>query len=131
MAVTLVGFIALRLVVAGLVRRHFVSPLHVSSAPLPGSDFNHAGDWLLGRHTIDGAGHSTSLFKVVSSCRGGSGASVSVVDRCIRAHGFVNTDVFQPASRFWLFQVIESAGFGGLALVLIGVTVWWVRDRLA
>jgi hypothetical protein len=43
----------------------------------------------------------------------------------------LNTDVFQSASRFWLFQGIEAALFGGLAIALLGLAIWWVRRRLA
>jgi len=38
---------------------------------------------------------------------------------------------FQPASRFWAFQGIETAIFVGLALLLAGLCFWWVRHRLS
>jgi hypothetical protein len=37
--------------------------------------------------------------------------------------------VYQPASRFWLFQGIETALFGGSALALILFAAWWVHRR--
>jgi hypothetical protein len=37
--------------------------------------------------------------------------------------------VDQPASRFWLFQGIETALFGGSALALILFAPWWVHRR--
>ncbi len=39
--------------------------------------------------------------------------------------------VYQPASRFWLFQGIETALFGGVALVLIAFAAWWLHERAA
>jgi hypothetical protein len=40
--------------------------------------------------------------------------------------------VYQPASRFWELQAIETALFGGLAAVLmILFAAWWVRERVA
>jgi hypothetical protein len=37
---------------------------------------------------------------------------------------------YQPASRFWPFQVYETAIFLGLAIILAGVCFWWVAHRL-
>ena len=37
--------------------------------------------------------------------------------------------VYQPASRFWLFQGIETALFGGAALALIAFAAWWIHQR--
>jgi hypothetical protein len=39
--------------------------------------------------------------------------------------------VWQPASRFWEFQGIETALFGGVALLLIAFAAWWLRRRAA
>lgn len=38
---------------------------------------------------------------------------------------------YQPASRYWAFQGLETAVFIALALVLAGLSFWWVRRRLA
>jgi hypothetical protein len=38
---------------------------------------------------------------------------------------------YQPASRFWTFQTIETALFVVLAMALAGVCVWWVRRRVS
>jgi hypothetical protein len=37
---------------------------------------------------------------------------------------------YQPASRFWAFQWLESAIFVGLAIALLALAVYWVRRRL-
>jgi hypothetical protein len=50
---------------------------------------------------------------------------------CARAHGIYNLAVFQPANRFWLFQGIETAIFGGLALILLAIAVWWTQKRVS
>ncbi len=39
--------------------------------------------------------------------------------------------VFQPASRFWELQGIETALFGGTALLLIAFAAWWTHERTA
>jgi hypothetical protein len=33
-------------------------------------------------------------------------------------------------ARGWLFRDIETALFAGLAVLLVALTVWWVRHRL-
>jgi hypothetical protein len=38
---------------------------------------------------------------------------------------------YQPASRFWAFQGLETALFVVLAFLLAGFCVWWVRHRLS
>jgi hypothetical protein len=38
---------------------------------------------------------------------------------------------YQPASRFWTFQTMETALFAVLAVALAGVAAWWVRHRVS
>ena len=37
----------------------------------------------------------------------------------------------QPASRYWTFRSYETGIFLALALILTGVSFWWIRRRLA
>jgi hypothetical protein len=37
---------------------------------------------------------------------------------------------YQPADRYWVFQWCESAIFLGLAVILAGVSFWWIRRRV-
>jgi hypothetical protein len=131
MAATLVGFVGLRLIVASVVRRHFVSPVTKTYVPLPGVDTIHLGAWVFSQKTVDGSGHLVSQFTVGSVCQATQASTQASLGHCVRAHGFLSTDVFQPASRYWLFQGIEAALFGGLAVALLALAVWWVRRRLA
>lgn len=39
--------------------------------------------------------------------------------------------LYQPANRFWTFQWIETAIFLVLAVLLGGLSYWWVRRRIA
>lgn len=131
MAATLVGFVGLRLIVAGVVRRHFVAAVTMKYVPLPGADVTHPGAWVLSQKTYNGYGRLVSQFEVPSTCTTNTYRTTAALDRCVRAHGFLNVDVLQPAHRFWLFQGIESGLYAGLALALLALTVWWVRKRLA
>jgi LPXTG-motif cell wall-anchored protein len=37
---------------------------------------------------------------------------------------------YQPASRFWTLQWIETSVFVALGLILAGLCFWWIRRRL-
>jgi hypothetical protein len=43
---------------------------------------------------------------------------------------FHETVTYQPAGRYWTFQLYETAIFLALALTLTGACFWWVRRRL-
>jgi hypothetical protein len=129
MATTLVGFVGLRLLVAGLGRRYYLAPLTKTYVPLPGVDTNHVGAWVYSQHTTE-AGHLVAPFTIGSSCPADASTTHAALDRCVRAHQFLNTDVFQPAGRYWTFQGIESGIYLALALALLALTVYWLRKRL-
>jgi hypothetical protein len=42
----------------------------------------------------------------------------------------MNFEIYQPADRYWRFQVLEALVFAGLSFVLLGAAVWWIRRRL-
>ena len=130
MAVTLVGFVVPRLLVGAFLRRHYESPVTQRIVPLPGVDLNHAGAWVLSSSTLDGHGRHVGLFEAASTCNG-KGASVRVAAACIHRHGFVNVATLQPAGRFWLFQGVEAALYGGAALALLALAVYWVDRRVS
>jgi hypothetical protein len=43
---------------------------------------------------------------------------------------FHETVTYQPAGRYWTFQSYETAIFLLLALILTGISFWWIRRRL-
>jgi hypothetical protein len=44
--------------------------------------------------------------------------------------GYQLVQAYQPASRYWLFQAIESGIYLALSTLLLLVTVYWVRRRV-
>jgi hypothetical protein len=48
---------------------------------------------------------------------------------CLTAHGYRASITYQPASRYWAFQSIETGIFVALAAALIAVTVLVVLRR--
>ena len=75
------------------------------------------------------AGHVFSgSFPALERCAGTSSRRDQVLNQtCLARIGAGYTHaVYQPASRFWEFQGIEFALFGGLALLLIAFAAWRV-----
>ncbi len=100
------------------------------------------GNWILGQVTLDHAGrvisHSGGLDigLLVSRCPGlipppPAIPSLSNVEACVAKLGIHTVTTYQPASRFWAFQGIESAIFVALAAVLLATAAWAVRRRIA
>jgi hypothetical protein len=121
MAVTLVGFLAVRIVVQSSVRPHFGAPVRLAEAlsanngsPVQG----RPGAWVVSNTVFDAAGH------VIDNIRCGSDAR-----SCMAQYHQVVT--YQPASRYWAFQSYETVLFAGLGLILLGFSLWWTRTRLS
>jgi hypothetical protein len=123
--VSLVGFLALRLGLEAWVRPTYQPP--VVTAMTTGR-FQRS-NWLLGNSFRDRLGHHLDMFDVLRTCGTAHGASIT--PSCLQRHGIVNVVIYQPGDRFWLFQGIETAIFLGLAVGLLALTVWWVRERVA
>jgi hypothetical protein len=106
--------------------------------------------WLVTRAGQVVGGGVNGLFANVSAGPGGRGISIPGVGSCpgvqltpavgqkgIRLAGGVAQCVnqlhlsylvtYQPASRYWPFQLYETLIFFGLAAVIGACTVWWVR----
>jgi len=125
MALTLVGFLGLRVTLEAL-RPHYVPPVVTTVA---GSVSLHPADWVLDSGLQDHLGQDVPFLTAVRLCGAAHGGGLDAA--CLRQHGIVHTLVYQPASRLGLFQGMEAAIFLGLATGLLGVTIWWIRYRLA
>ncbi|HWC36813.1 MAG TPA: ABC transporter permease subunit [Mycobacteriales bacterium] len=165
MAVTLGGFVAVRMVMQLVVRQHLLTPLTKAVALTPRTpvdlmrtsngvqklvphspDIGHA--WTLGTTLADSSGHPPTSAFIRQACSAimsikppASGIRKSgppppqvlaAVRSCVHNVGLSYHEVvsYQPASRFWAFQWLESAIFVGLAVALLGLAVYWVRRRL-
>ena len=98
-ALTLPIYVAARLVIQDAVRPHFIAPLTrtVSSDSLGSSRFRN--DWIISQSAPPAHARGPSIV----------------------------TEIYQPASRFWAFQGIETALFTLAAVAFLAITVWLVR----
>ena len=100
MAVTVVGFIGMRLVVMLAARDRYMAtetrrlPILDTDYPTMRNDLN--GNWIVASHP----GTNTEILTI------------------------------HPASDLWAFQAIETAIFAALAIILLVSSIYWVRRRI-
>jgi hypothetical protein len=117
---------------------------------------NIPNGWGLSSDIVDSSGHTPTASVLQSACPGlasgvpavpgGGGTRIHVrvpntpgggppqaFQQCIAklATRFHEVVTYQPASRFWAFQGMETAIFMVLGLLMVGLCFWWVRHRLA
>lgn len=128
MGVTLAAFIAVRGAIVEFVRPHYqpaaLANQPVNLAHLGSADRVGLHDWILSQGIVDRTGHVIDNLPALCP-------TTTNVPQCVLAHGIHIHEIWQPASRFWLFQSIEAGIFIALTLALIALSVWWVRRRIA
>jgi hypothetical protein len=140
LAVTLAGFTALRLLTALRLRLHYMTPVTVYyklTAP-----FTPAGSYLgisqgvvgpTGRPPAAGSGnYGYNGVQIPAICQrfmAGPNPNPPGVLPCMTAHGYRGYLTYQPASRFWAFQGIETGIYVVLAAALLAVTFWVLKRR--
>jgi hypothetical protein len=141
-AVVLGGFIALRLVISDFVRQHYMAAV-TTYYNVTGSFTPPGQAWVLAQSAVSTTGRVVptgwgDLYPALpASCRqllpgtpgAKSGASLNAVFSCMQAHGWRGFATYQPASRYWPFQGIETGIYVLLAAALIAVTFVIVRRR--
>jgi hypothetical protein len=133
MAVTLAGYLALRLALQSLRGSHFLAPQVATFRFATQSPRRGLGDWLLSENVIDQHGHPAQLPTLQALCPATSPASGprGTNAQCVIAHGYQFQDVFQPLNRFWPLQSIESASLLAAAVLLLALTTWWTLRRIS
>ena len=127
LAVTVAVFVAVRLIVE-----------HLRPAVLRGGDKPLCSRFPSTRRcpAAPGCSRATSCrtaSRSPASCASPPSASRPTTrqasDACLAQHGFASLVKFQPASRYWTFQWIESGIFVALAAILVAAAVIAVRRR--
>ena len=125
MAVTVAGFLVVRLLIAWRARPQYLAPERRTYPYAVGESAPNdllAGDWVLsqGFHDADG-----------SLLQSGTVLCSGPADACTEfGAGAYNLELYQPAERFWTFQYIEAGLFTALAVALLALAVHRIR-RLA
>ena len=150
-AIVIGGFIGMRLWISQGLRMHFMAPVTTfygvaanlnppaGSINTGGGLINKAGQLVTGQFgnvMIDGV-PSTSLPAAcqrlipasASGPAGPSDATLNAVYGCLQKAGYRQFLSYQPISRYWAFQGIETGIYLAVAAALIAITFYAVRRR--
>jgi ABC-type transport system involved in multi-copper enzyme maturation permease subunit len=132
---TLAAYAALAFAAGGYLRGHYLTPLLTTSLNTPATAWIISQWWTKGGTTVS----QTTMHQVIQSTL--DRISPVLHNRTqkfpnylhglhyLTQHGYTQWTRYQPASRFWPFQWIESGWLLALSVLLIAVTVWLVRRR--
>ncbi len=137
MAVTLAIFAAAQIAMPLWVRPHVIPPdrtiATIASAQLNFGNLTatvvprQPGAWIISSSAINAAGRQTGT--VPAACMGSPGGKPPDPGSCMDSRGFHEVITYQPASRYWPFQWIETGIFLALALALAGFCFWRLDRR--
>lgn len=143
-AISLAVFAAVQVAVPLWVRPHLippvrtVSPLNLSNISVGSSipvnslgvtaTVNIPGAWVYSSQVTTPSG-STSLGLAPPACLSKPGPTNVCTAAIGRLH-LRQVVVYQPGSRYWAFQWLETAIYLLLALLLAGFCTWWINRRL-
>jgi hypothetical protein len=119
---TMALWLAVGVPIAAFLRPHFEAPLtgRVNMAAKFGTEWSLSQWWVTPQgHRLSDAAYNALIRRLPTADP----------QSWLVSHHYVLWETFQPASRFWTFQVIEASGLCVLALALAGATVWWARRR--
>ena len=133
---TLVAYVALALLTANVLRRHYLTPLVATNLHIPSSAWVVSEWWTKGGKFVFGSRIQLGLLpqlcpaSFAATDHGGINTSGSLSPtQCLLDHGYTEWAKYQPISRFWSFQWIEGGWLLALSLLLGAVTVVLVRRR--
>jgi ABC-type transport system involved in multi-copper enzyme maturation permease subunit len=151
MAVTLAIFAAVIIAFPHLVRPHLIPPVQTTStlslasitrmpgvgalnghlSLAPGAAAAPPGAWVISSSPLTTPdGHGSSSEPAGPCGAPPSPAAARACNDYIESLHLRQTVTYQPASRYWAFQWVETAIYLALALALAGFSFWWIsRNR--
>ncbi|HKT43861.1 MAG TPA: hypothetical protein VJQ85_03605 [Gaiellaceae bacterium] len=124
MTATLLAFGAARFLVFEFVRPHFLTPLH--RVVLATDSGKGPGDWVLSNTLVDGGGRQITAPREELAVLHAQHAGIDPHTYIVTL-GWRRLITYQPAGRFWTFQLLEAGLFVGLAALVVLLAVWLVR----
>ncbi|MGA9596074.1 MAG: ABC transporter permease subunit [Acidimicrobiia bacterium] len=157
MAVTMAIYIAVQIAMPLMVRPHLLAPVTTTVAfdreTLEGITLRNddsifvtlhlpdRGNWVLVNETLGPGGEPAPLPQWFEDCLpppdgglpGVARANAVGKDTCLTEltdAGYRQRVVYQPASRFWPLQWVETGVYLAMSSILAALCLWWVRRRL-
>lgn len=139
MFATIAVWAALAFTTGAFLRPRYEAPVVTTSPHIPTGAWVISQGWFKGGETVGLATLNQTLAPVdvraitPTLFQPGPATPFNFGDpvQYLMQHGLTQLTTYQPASRFWTFQWIESGWLLALSLILIAVTVWLVRRRAA
>jgi hypothetical protein len=132
---TLVAYAGLALAAATFLRQHYLHALISRNINVPGNALVLSQWWTKGGQFAFGRAPINLLERICPppppKAGPGNFSKSDFVTQCLSRHGYTQLTSYQPASRFWTFQLIEGSWLLALSLLLIGLTLWLVHRRTA
>jgi hypothetical protein len=129
MSATLVGILALRIALTTLARPHYL-PAHVLTFPIKDATEQTnpaAGDWILAYGIRDATGKMITANAQIACAPNATGPGAACgADLGITLDNY-NWQLYQPGTRYWLFQGIETGIFIAVAALLLYLAIRRVR----
>jgi hypothetical protein len=129
MAATLACWTVLDVSTMMSLRQHYQNPVLTSGANPPGG----RGAWMLSQWFAAPDGTRVDPDSDFQQAQAGAGSAPGpgTFQTWLAQQHYTQWWSYQPASRFWPFQLIESGWLLGLSVILIAATFWLVRRRAA
>ena len=124
MTATLVVFVAARVLVRVFLRPSFMTARH--QTVLPSATGARGTGWVLSDTLVDAGGKQVSAAREDLAILHAHRASVDP-QTYVDSLGWKRIVSYQPAGRFWTFQLLEAGLFLSLAVAITAVAVWLVR----
>ncbi|MFG1605817.1 ABC transporter permease subunit [Actinoplanes sp. NPDC049265] len=154
MALTLLLVVGIQVLMPTLVRGHLITPMHDSAAITAqpgggGEDFfeeflmsddgsmtvvpklDKPGAWVMSNRAVTADGSTFRGPYDPNSCGREAGGGPKKCEEWVLSQNLHHDAVYQPASRFWPLQWIESGLILAVTALLGLLTFWWVRRRLS
>jgi hypothetical protein len=126
MTATLIVFAATRLLVLNFLRPNFLAPLHRTVVATDSA--RQTGDWVLSDTLVDAGGRQITAGREDLAVLHAQQAAIDPHSYLVSL-GWKRVISYQPASRFWTFQLIEAGLFVALAAIVVLTTLWLIRRR--
>jgi hypothetical protein len=140
-AATLAVYAGLAFAAGAYLRHHYLAPLIAKNVfDAPASTLVVSRWWSKAGVTVSQSKFDQQInamfFRLLPTAHGADGKAKKLhtnlnVMHDLTQHGYTQWTRYQPASRFWSFQLIEAGWLLTLSLLLIGATVWLVHRRAA
>ena len=139
LAIALGAFLAVRVFVGGWLRPNYQEPHRLAELVAandttvdPGgsrmSTGNHL-DWVITSGYADSSGRTLSFPETAEMYVAAKREGVQF-GAYLHERGVQQWVQYQPADRFWTFQLVETAIYTGLAAGLLALVVWRIKRRV-